>query len=311
MNFSEIPSPAATPAPTPTPDVKAPVKTEAVAATPEAKPAEGTPAAEAKAEPKIFKLNVKGKEVELTEEQAISLLQKAQYADQQIKEAVQTKKAVASLVERLKANPWEVLQDPAIGLDVKKLAVEKIKEMMADEQKDPKERELEMTRKELEAYRKKEEEARIAAENNKKQAEIKAKADEFRKEMIDVIEAHKDVLPKSQAVMDRLIGYMRAGYKKTGKVLPASEAIKYVLNDYKAEVSEMFKTADVTKLVDMFGPDVIEKLRKADLAKLQKINEASLKGDKKESKTEIPVNKKGRIPEKQYEKFWKDRIAGL
>lgn len=316
MNFADIPNPSAQP-PAPKP-VAAKAEPKAEQVVPEAtvgdvasKAAEAKPEAKAEAgDAKKFKLNIKGKEIEITEDQAIAMLQKAAYADQQIKEAAQAKKGAEGLIQRLKENPWEVLADPAVGHDVKQLAVKKIKEFMDEEAKDPKERELEMTRKELEAYKKQEAEAKRAAEEAEKAKAIKDQADAMRTEIISAMDANKDVLPKSQAVMDRLIGYMRAGYKKTGKVLPASEAIKYVIADYKAEVNDVFKTADVSKLVELFGPEVIKKLREADLSKLKQGNESQLKGEN-QPKPELPVNKKGKIPEKKYEKFWKDRIAGL
>lgn len=302
MNFSEIPNPTVTPEPVVAPEAKEVVKPEAgstVTAPVESK------TEEAKAEILKRKYKVNGKEVELTDEESSAWIQKALHADQQIKEATQLKKQTAAMIEKLKTPQGlrEILSDPSISLDRKQLAIEWVKEYMEEEAMDPKDRELKTVKEELAEYRAKEDELKAQREQEAKQAEIKQAADAFRNEIVTVMEANKAVLPKSQAVMDRIIGYMRAGYRQTGKVLPAAEAVKYVIKDYNEEVGSLTKESPIERLMEMLGPDVIEKIRKADLAALKaKLDPKASKVEQPDLHKDVKKDKKGRISEKEFRK---------
>jgi len=107
-----------------------------------------TPAGEVKKEvanpwtPREFELEVKGQKQKIkfeTEDQLKAILQKAVYADHVIKESAQKIKGTEALMEKIKTPQGlkEVLNDPAIGMDVKKFALDIVKEMMDDEKLTP------------------------------------------------------------------------------------------------------------------------------------------------------------------------------
>lgn len=304
MNFADIPNPSKAPeAVAPSGDKAVPVqenKPELKVGSTELSPSGNKEAAVAKR-----KYRVNDQDIELTDEESTAWVQKAIHADAQIKEAAQLKKATANLIEKLKTPQGlrEILSDPSISMDRKQLAIEWVKEYMAEEAMDPKDREIKSTKKELDSYKAKEAADKERVETEAKQAQIKQQADAFRSEIISVMEANKDVLPKSQAVMDRIIGYMRAGYRKTGKVLPAAEAVKYVVADYEGEVGEISKSADINRLLKLLGPEAIEKIRKADLAQLKKDLAAGLKNPPApELHKDVKKDRKGRISEKEFNK---------
>lgn len=305
MNFADIPNPskAVVEPVAPVVDTKVPAqeqKPELKAGLTELSPTGNKEATVAKR-----KYRVNDQDIELTDEESTAWVQKAMHADAQIKEAAQLKKSTAALIEKLKTPKGlrEILSDPSISVDRKQLAIEWVKEYMAEEAMDPKDRELRDSRAELESYKAKEAEIKEKAEQEAKQAEVKQQADAFRSEIIGVMEANSGVLPKSQAVMDRIIGYMRAGYRKTGKVLPAAEAVKYVIADYEGEVGEISKSADINRLLKLLGPEAIEKIRKADLAQLKKDLASGLKTPASpELHKDVKKDRKGRISEKEFNK---------
>lgn len=307
MEFSQIPS-AVAPATPVTPE--APKKVEEVkVATPEVKEAEAV-----KAEPvdEGEEYEIGGKKVRLTKAQQKEFIQKSGYADQQMKEAAQLKKYVANLVEKLKSPDGleEILSDPAIGMDTKKWAIEKVKKLMADEAMDPKDRELESSRKQLAAYKKAEEEAKAQAEQTRKASEVKAVADQLRNDIVQAMDSTPG-LPKSQASMNRVIDYMRAAYKKTGKVLPAAEAAQLVVADWKREMNSLLKGRKPEDLQDLFEDDNLSLIEQIKLSKLKKSSEKTMKGDDKKAPMEMKRDRKGRITEKELEKNWRDIVGGL
>ena len=96
--------------------------------------------------PREYELDIKGQKQKVrfeTEDQLRAVLQKATYADQVIKESSQKIKGSEALMRKLSTPEGlrEVLADPAINMDVKKFAIEIVKEMMEDEKLTPEQRE--------------------------------------------------------------------------------------------------------------------------------------------------------------------------
>lgn len=316
MEFSQLPSPAkeATPA-----APEAAPKAEAKA-TEQAAPAAAAPAKTEQMPNAIQdaitasrkKFKVDGQEIELSEEEQVAAIQKAMKADKEIKRAVQMEKATKILVEKLKSKDGlkEVLSDPAIGADWKKLAIELVKEQMEDEAMDPRDRELREYRKREEMRQQQEEEAKAQAEEARK-AEIRQQtANMLRNEIITALEATPDI-PKSAATMDRMIMYMRAAYKANGKIMSAQEAAQKVRSEMHAEMKSFFSATDFEKISEILGPEAAKKIKDAELAKFKKENGDKISGDGKKPKFEMPVTKKGRIRERDFNKNFKNIIAGL
>src|SRR5580698_9444304 len=180
-------------------------------------------------DPFDFELEVGGKKQNLkfqNKDQLKAVLQKALYADQVIKDATQAKKGAAELMEKIKTRQGlrEIMSDPAIGVDIKKWALDEVREMMEDEKLSPEQREAREWKtkaEKLEAAEKARTEAeaqRVAQEKAAKQAQV------IRGEIITAMKKYPDI-PQTQATMDAVIQNMRAAYKRFGKHLTPEQAM--------------------------------------------------------------------------------------
>ncbi len=123
----------------------APNKAEALVAKSDA---EGTPEPKAPAAPeppakRKYKMKVDGQELEeeLSDDEISVRLQKERASDKRFQEAAALKQKFGDVVKWIKENPFEALKDPVFGLDLDKLAEERLaskyKQIVEDEQLTP------------------------------------------------------------------------------------------------------------------------------------------------------------------------------
>lgn len=259
-----------------------------------------------------FELDIKGQKqkVKANRAQLTQMMQKAMYADQMIKDATQAKRGAESMMAKLKSGDVrqirEIFEDPAIGVDMKKIALEVVKNMMDDESLSPEQREAREWKTKAERYE--------AAEKAREDL-TKAQADKARQEAIavrlrtDIVTAMKEYtdLPQNQATMDACIQYMRANYRKFGKTLPAADAMKLVNRDYWGGVTKLLETLTPEQIVSKFGTKGLDKLQQLKLKELRdKTNPNAPAAPVNE-----PFKKKKYLTEKEYDKAFAQRIAGL
>lgn len=91
---------------------------------------ESQAAAEARreAERRKYKLKVDGQELEeeLSDDEISVRLQKAVAAEKRMQESAELKKQMRALLEAIKSDPFEALKDPVFGLDLKKMAEDRL-----------------------------------------------------------------------------------------------------------------------------------------------------------------------------------------
>jgi len=135
------------------------------------------PAGETAAEKKrrLHKIKVFGKEEEvdldsLSDEDYVRYIQKGKAADIQMQEAARIRKEWEEVRKFIKENPFEALKHEAFGLDLDKLAEERLAQKYQEMTLPEAEREkLELKRK-LEAYEKREQEFRLQQERAQQEA---------------------------------------------------------------------------------------------------------------------------------------------
>lgn len=261
-------------------------------------------------DPYEYELDVKGQKQKIkfaNKDQLKAVLQKALYADQTIKDATQAKKGAAELMEKIKtrAGLREILSDPAIGVDIKKWAIEEVQDMMADEKLTPEQREARQTTKErdeLKAWREQKEKAEkdaIQAEKNKKlMATVSG-------EIITAMKKYPDI-PQTQATMDACIQNMRAAFKRFGKHLTAEQAMSVYSEQYWTSLHSILDKMEPDAILKRFGPKTLDKLQKLKLAELK----AKTQPGNKTPVGDVDVTKKKHMTEKEYDKHFAG-VAGL
>ena len=216
--------------------------------------------------PKKYRVKVDGEEFEVDEEELKLSYSKAKAADKRFREASQLKKQAEHFVSLLRTDPIKVLTDPRLGMDFRAIAEQYLVSQLEEEGLDPKEKELRDYKAKLEAY-----------ETQKKESEQKAEADQRRK-----LEAHYQAdytskiiatlerggLPQTNHTVKRMAYYMAEGLKR-GYDLGPDDVFELVKKDYYEEHKSLIGGMDAEKLIEMFGKDVANKIRKHDLSKLK------------------------------------------
>lgn len=274
------------------------------------------PAAES---PFEFDLDVKGQKQKLkfaSKDQLTAVLQKALYADQVIKDATQAKKGAEALIQKLKAIGKgdvgafkELLSDPEIGGDAKKLALDIVREMMDDERLTPEQREARDAIKERDELRA-EKKAREDAEAQKAADEKHRKeASEMRISIIDAMKKYPDI-PQTQATMDAVIQNMRAAFKRFGKHLTPDQAMAVYSTQYWNSFFSTFEKMSDEQIKARFGEKngqkVIDKIQQI---KLNELKDRTKPGEKQPAATG-DVKKKKHLTEKEFDAHFK-QLAGL
>lgn len=275
-------------------------------------PIGGAPAPEPVDDSQEFELDIKGQKqkVKANKAQLTQLLQKSLYADQMIKDATQAKRGAEAMMSKLKSGDLrqirEVFEDPAIGGDIKKIALGMVTEMMEDEKLTPEQRESREWKSKAEKYEA-QEKAREEAEKQKThEAKDEALRIKFRGEIIGAMKDYPE-LPQTQETMDACILNMRANYRVHGILLSAKQAMEIVSKRYWAGIQYSLGVVSPEKIYERFGQKGLDKLQSLRLKELRdKTNPAN-----KAPEIGTDTKKKKYITEKEYDKAFAQRIAGL
>lgn len=219
-----------------------------------------------------MKLKVNGKEMELGEDEVIRRAQLASAADQKFQEAAQIRKQAEQFINQLLSDPMSVLTHPELADKIKfrQLAENFLAKELQRELMSPEQRELA----ELREYRKSQEEARQAAEQQQltqaQQAE-RAKlqqraAQEYDVKMTEILQ--KSDLPKTPYTVKRVAELLFNAVQK-GYDLDVQTAVDMVREGYMSDLGALVGGLDGESLIKTFGPDLLKKIRKYDLAQLK------------------------------------------
>jgi hypothetical protein len=213
------------------------------------------------------KLKYGDEEIEITSmDQLTKIAQKGLGAERKFQEAANIRKNAEKLVATLKDNPIEILKHPALRDKMLEAAQELIFEQIQSEQMTAEERARLQEREELERYRRSEQE-RKAQEESKQREELKEKyRQDYERQFIDALNVGG--IPKSDWAVTRMAQYMRQALKEGMTNITPQDVVHLVKRDWQHAQSELYGQLDGDKLIQMLGPDIAEKIRKADVAKL-------------------------------------------
>ena len=214
--------------------------------------------------PRMLKLKLEGKDVELPESEVIGYAQQGKVATQRFEEASRMKKEAEQLMAFAKANPTEFFQKT--GMNARQWAEEYLlgelqREAMSPEQKKAFEneerlRKYEATEKSQKETALKEQEARMTAEQRERYDKIFVQA------------LSESGLPKTAFTVRRMAELQLLNIKNSYE-LSASQLAKLVREDYASEQKSLVGSLDGDELINFFGEDIVKKLSKAQIAKLK------------------------------------------
>lgn len=191
-------------------------------------------------------------------------IQRSKLSASKAQEFSSLEKEVKAFIEELKANPRKALANPAIGVDIKKLAQEIIEEEIEDAAKSPEQLEREKLEKELKSL--KEERDKEKEEGRQKEFERlqEQEYERYDQAMSKALEGSK--LPKSPYIIKKMADYMLMGLQD-GMDLQPEDVIPIVEQEMQNDLKEMFAVMPDDVIEAIVGKDVFNRVRKKSIAK--------------------------------------------
>ena len=220
----------------------------------------------------LKKLKVRGREIEVDEAGYHAYAQKGAAAEEKWQEAARMKKEADAFVERLKKNPIEVLKDPSLGVDFRKVAEDYLWEQMQEENLSPEEKQYRREQKELKDLRDAKEKHEAEIEAQRHQAEVQHFEQEYDKKVATALA--DSGLPKTTGTIRRITEYMLLDVKN-GVERPIADYVDLVSRDYAADIKDLIGALPADKLLKLLGGDVAKKIREHDVAQLRSPQPAS------------------------------------
>lgn len=224
------------------------------------------PEKEQKAKAKKYKLNVKGKDVEVDEKELLKRAQMGFAADEKWQEAARVRKQVESMLGLLQKDPAAFLEKA--GFNVDELAEQRIQQRIEEMKKTPEQLELEKMRREHEALlTERERERQEAHERQIKQMQTEF-AVQIETEIMQALDNPEFGLPKSPYFVKRIADVLIYDIKKNKKqTISAAKAAEIVRDEVKSEWQEVYQLTPDEVFEQMVGKDRLNKYRRSKIKK--------------------------------------------
>lgn len=222
---------------------------------------------------KKIKFQVDGEEYEEEfdpndEEYLKEQLQFAKVARKRMQEKALIEKDVLKFLDDVKKNPKKALSDPAIGLDLKKFAVQIMEEEIENSKKTPEQLALEKAQEELRQLK----ELKEQEDANRKAADFeRIREQEFERYDILMTQAlEKNNFPKNPAVIKRMADYMLTGLN-AGKDVSPEDIVPLIREDLKNDYKDILNSMpDDDSLEEFIGKEFVDRIRRKNIAKAKK-----------------------------------------
>lgn len=196
-------------------------------------------------------------------------IQLSKMAHQKAQESAAIQKDLVSFIEDLKAGgsrAKKALKDPAIAMDLKKLAADIIEEEIENSKKSPEQLELEQIRQELKDAKEKQERESKEREESEQTRLADKFAEEYDVQITNALEGNK--IPKSPAAVKKILDYMQLAVEANKDV-----SINDIIPVIRDELQEDFRTHAAALpddgLEDFLGKELVDRLRKKAVARVK------------------------------------------
>jgi hypothetical protein len=217
---------------------------------------------EKKAAEKLYDLKVNGKKLSVNEEELIKRAQKAEAADEKFQRASLIEKQAEQLIDLLKNDPLQILRNPNLGVDVKKLAQQIYEEELKEAEKSPEQKEKERLEAELEEIKRQYEEEMTRRQKEEYERIVAQQEREITEGIMTAIDTSG--LPKSEYIVKRMTDIMLVAYEN-GLDLSPKDVVPILRKELKNELSRIPPEV----LEEFLGEESVKGLRKNYLKKLK------------------------------------------
>lgn len=227
-----------------------------------------TPAEKVEAARRKYQLKVDGKiqEMELGDDEVAVRLQKSMGAEKRMQEAAQLRKQQQEWIEALKADPFSALKDPAFGVDLEKLAEDRLIQKYRESQMPEHERRLLEKEREISQY--KQREAQVKAQQ---EAKVRGEMEQrvFQEMERDFAEALAgEELPKNRQTMVLMAEVARANLEHGIELTPKQMAseVNARMRDMNSHVIRQLKGEQLAKYL---GDDVVKEILRHSISRVK------------------------------------------
>ena len=231
------------------------------------------------------KLTIKtdGREEELDEEDVIKLAQLGRASNKRFQEAAQMRKQAENFISLLQKDPLKVLSDPSINVNVREFAEQYLLREIEKETLSPEQRQIAEYEEKLRAIDDEKKTAKEQQETEERDQLRIQYSQEYEGQIQDALSSTG--LPRTHFTVRRMVEYMTTALNN-GIDLPAKNVAALVRQDYLSDMNSLIGHYEGDQLIAMLGDGVANKIRLADLARL----EAGTYQGSKSPKQEVPLN---------------------
>jgi hypothetical protein len=238
---------------------------------------------------------VNGKEYKATQSEIISLAQRAKGADAAMKKAAEFEKLSADLLTTFDNDAYGLLVKRHGPEKAKEIAISMVKNLIAQEARDPKDIEIDRLKAENEAHKQAQE--RLKKEQEAAERAIKQKQ-LYGKMLMEIdAELNNTHLPKDKLTLTRVLQFLGAGKKANGQAWTVKDAVQAVEQEDMGHASFYAKRYVEGKLPSeqfrkIFGEGTFKKLNKEQIELLKNADKsAKVKVAEEKAASPEPVKK--------------------
>lgn len=192
-------------------------------------------------------------------------LQLSKLAQVKAQEEAELRRSVDEFFKDFKKNPRAVLEDPNLGIDLKKLVADYIEEEIQNSSKTPEQLEKEKLEKELKSL--KEEREREKKELEAREAQ---RLEEHYLQQYDAMLSKalsQAGIPKSAYVVKKIADYMAMGLEAGRDDITPEDVLPMVMDEIQEEIKEMMGVSPDDFVEKILGKDRINSYRKKTIQK--------------------------------------------
>jgi hypothetical protein len=223
-------------------------------------------------------------------------LQMSKMSQTKAQEAAAYERDITAFINDLKVNPRKVLADPALGVDLKKIAAEILEEELANADKSPEELEREEYKRKLKEYEEKDKTASEKLKQLEQEKVIEKAYAQYDMSMTKAMEQY-NIEPTPIAIyqMAHLMSLeIKRGYEPDMDAI--AQLVEEKVNGTQGAQIEKLKKLSHSDLVKLLGEEIFERDRQERVAKVKKtpvpVKSAVKDVAKLEKRDETPVIKK-------------------
>lgn len=220
-----------------------------------------------------LKVNGKSKKVSIdmdNDEEVKKYLQKAMASDEKFQEASTYKKQAEQLVEMLQKDPLSILRNPALGLDIKKLAEQVLLQDLEEQQLSPEQKKIKEYEEKLKSYDDEKKKQSQESDRMRLEEATRKNYEEVENSMLTALESAD--FPPEPFFVRRVADIWASAVESGWEDAKLEDIMPYVQNRLQDDFKSLIgKHKDPDKLEKLIGKDILDGYRKSKVAKMKKI----------------------------------------